>query len=185
MHTRTYAHVHTHTHPHCQAPQAAPEQHAEMGLGALRGSSGWMRRLGQPGLGGEEQNWCRGATANPGVWKNGLEERMGRLCKAMEKPKGLRTASSQDGMQGCLLLFLNSSASMFSCFQRRSVNALAKCLVLSSLKWINVEGNNLLSLPATLSFWRQRSGPWTALWLWVLHTQCLLIQLPLLELTYI
>lgn len=70
-----------------------------------------------------------GVTAKPGFWRNSLEGRMGQLHKAVEKCKGLGSNSSREGGWGCLLSFLNSSASMFSCFQRRSVNALAKCLV--------------------------------------------------------
>lgn len=68
-----------------------------------------------------------GVIAKTGVWRNSLEGRMGQLHKAMEKRKGLGTNSSQEGIWGYLLSFLNFSASLFSCFQRKSANTLAKC----------------------------------------------------------
>ena len=58
-----------------------------------------------------------GATAKPGVWRNTLEGGMGQLHKAMEKCEGLRTDNSQESVWDCLFSFLNSSASMFLCFQ--------------------------------------------------------------------
>lgn len=69
-----------------------------------------------------------GVAVKPGFLKNSLEGRMGQLHKAIEKCNGPRTDSSQEDAWGFLLLSLNFSVPMFPYLQKRSVNALQKCL---------------------------------------------------------